>query len=359
VAFTYDCGEFEKSMNIALKMADAKNFEKRRAAARKRGKLRGIGLSFTIERAASGGFEAAEVRFDRTGAVTLVAGSHSQGQGHETVFKQLVCDRLGIDPNDVYYLAGDTDQAFFGEGTGGSRSATMGGSAFFLASEKIVTKATQIAAHLLKLEPSDINFAEGIFSSAKTNETLTITEIARAAADPTKLPKDMEVGLTSTAKFSTDTQNFPNGCHICEVEIDEETGETEIVGYNVVDDVGTVLNPLLLHGQIDGGIAQGIGQILMEDVRFDAQGQLLTGSFMDYAMPRARTTPAYHMESNPVPTKTNPLGTKGAGEAGCVGAMPAVANALVDALSVYGVTHVAMPATPEVIWKTIKEARAG
>jgi carbon-monoxide dehydrogenase large subunit len=211
---------------------------------------------------------------------------------------------------------------------------------------------------MLKLEPGDINFKEGIFSSSKTNQTLTIKEVARAAADPVNLPDDMEVGLTSTATFATDTQNFPNGCHICEVEIDEETGEVEIVGYNVVDDVGTVLNPLLLHGQIDGGIAQGLGQILMEDVRFDGDGQLLTGSFMDYAMPRARTTPAYHMESNPVPTKTNPLGTKGAGEAGCVGAMPAVANALVDALSVYGITHVAMPATPEVIWRTIQEARA-
>jgi carbon-monoxide dehydrogenase large subunit len=359
VTFTYDCGEFEKSMDMALKMADIKNFAKRRAEAKKRGKLRGLGLSFTIERAASGGFEAAEVRFDRTGAVTLVAGSHSQGQGHETVFKQLVCDRLGLDPNDVYYLAGDTDQAFFGEGTGGSRSATMGGSAFHLASEKIVAKGTRLAAHLLKLEPGDINFKEGIFSSPKTNRTVTIKEIARAAADPTNLPEDMEVGLTSTATFATDTQNFPNGCHICELEVDEETGEVEIVGYNVVDDVGTVLNPLLLHGQIDGGIAQGIGQILMEDVRFDGDGQLVTGSFMDYAMPRARTTPAYHMESNPVPTKTNPLGTKGAGEAGCVGAMPAVANALVDALSPLGVTHVEMPATPERIWRTMQEARAG
>ncbi|MPZ55891.1 MAG: molybdopterin-dependent oxidoreductase [Rhizobiales bacterium] len=359
VTFTYDCGEFEKSMDIALKMADVNSFEKRRAAARKRGKLRGIGLSFTIERAAAGGFEGAEIRFDRSGTVTLVSGSHSQGQGHETVFKQLVCDRLGLDPNEVYYLQGDTDQVFFGEGTGGSRSATMAGSAFHLASEKIVVKATQIAAHLLKLEAADINFADGIFSSAKTNQTLTIQEVARAAADPSKLPKDMEAGLVSNAVFDTDTQNFPNGCHICEVEIDEDTGEVEIVDYNVVDDVGTVLNPLLLHGQIDGGIAQGLGQVLMEDIRFDADGQLLTGSFMDYAMPRARNTPAFHVESNPVPTKTNPLGTKGAGEAGCVGAMPAVANALVDALSVLGVKHVEMPATPERIWRSIQEARAG
>jgi carbon-monoxide dehydrogenase large subunit len=359
VTFTYDCGEFEKSMDMALKMADIKGFEKRRAESRKRGKLRGIGLSFTIERAAAGGFEGAEVRFDRSGTVTLVSGSHSQGQGHETVFKQLVCDRLGLDPSEVYYLQGDTDLVFFGEGTGGSRSATMAGSAFHLATEKVVAKATQIAAHLLKLDPADVNFADGIFSSPKTNQTLTIKDVARAAADPTKLPKDMEAGLVSNAVFDTDTQNFPNGCHVCEVEIDEDTGEVEIVDYNVVDDVGTVLNPLLLHGQIDGGIAQGLGQVLMEDIRFDTDGQILTGSFMDYAMPRARNTPAYHVESNPVPTKTNPLGTKGAGEAGCVGAMPAVANALADALSVLGVRHVEMPATPERIWQTIQEARAG
>jgi carbon-monoxide dehydrogenase large subunit len=359
VTFTYDCGEFEKSMDMALRMAHADSFEKRRAEARKRGKLRGIGLSFTIERAAAGGFEGAEIRFDRSGTVTLVSGSHSQGQGHETVFKQLICDRLGLDPKEVYYLQGDTDQVFFGEGTGGSRSASMAGSAFHLAADKIVAKATRIAAHLLKLDAVDVKFADGIFSSTKTNQTLTIKDVARAAADPAKLPEGMEAGLVCNAVFDTDTQNFPNGCHICEVEIDQDTGEVEIVDYNVVDDVGTVLNPLLLHGQIDGGIAQGLGQILMEDIRFDpATGQLLTGSFMDYAMPRARNTPAYHVDSNPVPTKTNPLGTKGAGEAGCVGAMPAIANALVDALSVYGVTHVEMPATPERLWRTIHEAHS-
>jgi carbon-monoxide dehydrogenase large subunit len=358
VTFTYDCGEFEKSMNMALKMAHVQNFERRRAEAKNRGKLRGIGLSFTIERAASGGFEGAEIRFDRSGDVTLVSGSHSQGQGHETVFKQLVCDRLGLDPSEVYYLQGDTDQIFFGEGTGGSRSATMAGSAFHLASEKIINKATAVAAHVLKVDAADVKFADGIFSSTKTNQTLTIKEVARTAADPTRLPKGMEAGLVCNAVFDTDTQNFPNGCHICEVEIDEETGVVDVVGYNVVDDVGTVLNPLLLHGQIDGGIAQGLGQVLMEDIRFDPNsGQLLTGSFMDYAMPRARNTPAYHVESHPVPTKTNPLGTKGAGEAGCVGAMPAVANALVDALSVYGIKHIAMPATPERIWRTIQEAQ--
>jgi aerobic carbon-monoxide dehydrogenase large subunit len=358
VTFTYDCGEFEKTLNLALDAADKNGFEARRTAASKRGKLRGFGFSNTIERSAAAGTEGAEIRFDRTGTVTLFSGSITQGQGHETAFKQIVCDRLGLDPNEVTYIQGDTDQVFYAEGTGGSRSATMSGSAFTLASEKIETKAKAIAANMLKIDAADINFSEGLFSSQKTNQTLTIKEVAKASLDPKNLPEGMEVGLIATAIYRGTVASYPNGCHVCELEIDEETGEVEIMNYNVVDDVGTVINPLLLHGQIDGGVAQGVGQILMEDIKFDEAGQILTGSFMDYAMPRATDLPAYHVGSNPVPTKTNPLGVKGAGEAGCVGAMPAVANALVDALSVLGVNHVAMPATPEVLWKTIHEARA-
>ena len=190
---------------------------------------------------------------------------------------------------------------------------------------------------MLKVDVDDINFADGVFSSQKTNRTLTIKEVAKDSLDPKNLPANMEAGLVATAIYSGKVASYPNGCHVCELEIDEDTGEVEIVRYNVVDDVGTVINPLLLHGQIDGGIAMGVGQILMEDIRFDEQGQILTGSFMDYAMPRASDLTAFHVESNPVPTKTNPLGVKGAGEAGCVGAMPAVANALVDALSVLGI----------------------
>jgi carbon-monoxide dehydrogenase large subunit len=204
----------------------------------------------------------------------------------------------------------------------------------------------------------DINFAEGVFSSAKTNRTMTIKEVAQAAINPAKVPKGMELGLSANAVFSVDVENFPNGCHICEVEIDQETGEVEIVRYSVVDDVGTVINPLLLKGQIAGGVAQGVGQMLMEDIRFDSGGQLVTGSFMDYAMPRARDLCAIEIKSNPVPTKTNPLGVKGAGEAGCVGALPAVANAVVDALSEFGVRHIEMPATPERIWRAMKNGRA-
>jgi aerobic carbon-monoxide dehydrogenase large subunit len=357
VTFTYDCGEFEKNMDLALDAADKRGFEARRAQSRKNGKLRGLGFSNTIERSAAAGLEGAEIRFDRTGSVSIFSGSINQGQGHETAFKQIVCDRLGLDPNEVTYIQGDTDQVFFAEGTGGSRSATFSGSAFTMAAEKIETKAKAIAANMLKVDVADIKFADGVFSGQKTNQTLTIKEVAKASIDPKNLPEGMEVGLISTAIYQGKVASYPNGCHVCELEIDEDTGQVEILHYNVVDDVGTVINPLLLHGQVDGGIAMGVGQILMEDIKFDEQGQILTGSFMDYAMPRASDLTAFHVDSNPVPTKTNPLGVKGAGEAGCVGAMPAVANALVDALSVLGIKHVEMPATPEVLWKAIHEAR--
>ena len=353
LTFTYDSGEFEKSMDMALGLADFAGFEHRRQEARKRGKLRGIGLSNTIERAAAQGFEGAEIRFDKSGTATLLSGSVTQGQGHETIFKQIMCDRLGIDPQEVHYIQGDTDEVFVGEGTGGSRSATIGGSAVMIAAERITEKAKHIAAHILQLDADEISFADGVFSSPKSNRTLTIKEVAKEAMEPANLPKGIDVGLIATATYFAPVQNFPNGCHICELEIDEETGEVEIVRYSVVDDVGTVINPLLLKGQIVGGVAQGVGQVLMEDIRFNEDGQNLTASFMDYAMPRATDISAVDVKSNPVPTMTNPLGVKGAGEAGCVGAMPAVANALVDALSHLGVRHIEMPATPERLWRTI------
>jgi carbon-monoxide dehydrogenase large subunit len=357
VTFTYDCGEFDKNLEMALAAADKKGFEARRAKSKQNGKLRGFGFSNTIERSAAPGLEGAEIRFDRTGSVSIFSGSINQGQGHETAFKQVVCDRLGLDPKEVTYIQGDTDQVFFAEGTGGSRSAAYSGSAFSMAADKIETKAKAIAANMFKVDLADIKFADGVLSSQKTNQTLTIKEVAKASLDPKNLPQGMECGLIEKAIYSGKVASYPNGVHVCELEIDEETGTVEIVNYNVVDDVGTVINPLLLHGQIDGGIAMGIGQILMEDIKFDTEGQILTGSFMDYALPRAGDMGGFHVDSNPVPTKTNPLGVKGAGEAGCVGAMPAVANALVDALSVLGIKHVAMPATPEVLWRAIHEAR--
>ena len=353
LTFTYDCGEFEKILDEGMRRADVAGFAKRRAESHRHGKLRGLGISYSIERAGTLGFEGAEVRFDRSGAVTLFSGSVTQGQGHETVFKQLVCDSLGIHPDQAEYVQGDTDKVFFGQGTGGSRSATLAGSAFHGAVEKITAKAKTLAAHLLGVAVADVNFAEGIFSSAKTNRTLTMQEVARAAADPAKLPHGMEGGLAATSVYRADVENYPNGCHVCEVEIDRETGAAEIARYTVVDDVGTVLNSMLLHGQIHGGVAQGIGQIMMEAISRDSSGQPVTGSFMDYAMPRASDFGDIEVESHPVPTRTNPLGVKGAGEAGCVGALPAVANALVDALSEFGVRHIEMPATPERIWRAI------
>ena len=356
--FNYDCGEFEKNMDLALAMAEWSGFERRRAESRKRGKLRGIGISNSIEKAASPGFEGAEIRFDRAGTVTVLSGAVTQGQGHETIFKQLVSDKLGIDPSLIHYIQGDTEKVFFGEGTGGSRTATIGGSAVLMASNKVIDKATKIAAHVLKVDVADMRFAEGVFSSPKSNRSLTIHEIAKEALKPKSLPAGLEPGLNETAIYQSSATNYPNGCHICEVEIDPETGAVSLERYSVVDDVGTVLNPLLLKGQICGGVAQGVGQMLGEDIRFDREnGQLLSGSFMDYAMPRADQFSYIEILSNPVPTKTNPLGVKGAGEAGNVGALPAVANAIVDALSEFGIRHIEMPATPERIWQAIVGAR--
>ena len=358
LTFTYDCGEFEKNMDLAMELADFDGFSKRKKESRKRGKLRGIGLSNTIERAAAPGTEGAELRFDKSGSATLLVGSNTQGQGHETVFKQIVADKLGIHPDDIRYVSGDTDEVFYGEGTGGSRSATMGGSASLRATEKVIEKARTIAAHALQVDKSEVKFSDGVFSSTKTNRTVTIKEIAANAQLPAKIPPDMEPGLGATAVHKTPGNNYPNGCHICEVEIDIDTGVTDVVRYSVVDDVGTVLNPMLLHGQIHGGVVQGVGQALMEDIQFDSAGQMVTASFMDYAMPRAHNICPMKVESNSVPTKTNPLGTKGAGEAGCVGALPAVVNALVNALSDYGVKHVEMPATPERLWRIIHAGEA-
>ncbi|MBV9551699.1 MAG: xanthine dehydrogenase family protein molybdopterin-binding subunit [Alphaproteobacteria bacterium] len=358
LTFTYDCGEFAKNLDLALELADATRFETRRAEAKARGRLRGIGLSNTIERAAAGGFEAAEVRFDKAGTVTLLSGSITQGMGHETVYKQLLCDRLGIHPDRVHYIQGDTDKVAIGEGTGGSRSAALGGSAVMQATEKIVAKARTIAAHMLEAAEPDLEFDDGLFKIAGTDRTLSLSEIAAAAWEPRSLPEGVEPGLISQSSYAAKEQNFPNGCHICELEIDPETGTVELCRYSVVDDVGTVMNPLLLEGQIMGGIAQGAGQILLEDIHFEpGSGQLITGSFMDYAMPRADNFCAIHCESNPVPTATNPLGVKGAGEAGAVGAMPAVGNALIDALKPVGVRELPMPATPEAIWRAIRHAR--
>jgi carbon-monoxide dehydrogenase large subunit len=360
LVFTYDCGDFENNLTRTMEMADYAGFEARRAGSKASGKLRGIGVSNTIERAAAPSLEAAQINFNPSGTVTLNVGTTQQGQGHETIYKQIMCERLGLDPDDISFTEGDTDIMPFGGGTGGSRSATLGGNAVASCSDKIIEKARRIAAHILEAAEADIEFANGVLVVAGTDRSMTLQEVAVASYKPGRLPPEIEPGLALMQVFETHAENFPNGCHICEVEIDTETGVIEILNYKVVDDVGTVLNPLLLKGQIMGGVVHGVGQALLEHIVFDPDsGQLLSGSFMDYAMPRADDLCYIEVESNPVPTATNPLGCKGAGEAGTVGAVPAVMNAVVDALSVYGIRHMDMPATPARVWQTIQDAKKG
>jgi carbon-monoxide dehydrogenase large subunit len=266
---------------MAVEKSDLSGFEQRKAQSRQRGKLRGLGIAYVIERAAAKGFEGAEIRFERDGSVTILSGSLSQGQGHETVFTQMVAGELGIPASQFRYIQGDTDKIMVGEGTGASRSATMSGNAFHIAGKKIIEKATLIAAHHLGVAVDDVVFNAGVFSSALTNKTATMQEIGGFAFNLNKLPGGLEPGLFAVSTFSVGVENFPNGCHVCEVEIDPATGRISVVRYTVVDDVGTVLNPLLVKGQIVGGVLQGVGQILMEDIQFDSDGQLVTGSFMD------------------------------------------------------------------------------
>jgi carbon-monoxide dehydrogenase large subunit len=360
LTFTYDSGRFEENLDQAMALADWKGFPARRKEAARRGMLRGIGISSTIEFAADPTIETAEIRFDPGGDVMLVTGSISHGQGHATVQTQILVDRLGVDPNSVKFIQGDTDAVAFGMGTGGSRSTTMSGGAIVLVSEKIVVKGRKLAAHLLEASEADIEFKDGRFTIAGTDRALGIHEIGKAAFQLDKLPPGMEPGLYETATYRARSGNFPNGCHVCEVEIDPQTGLSEIVGYWVVDDVGTVINPLLLKGQIMGGIAQGLGQVLMEDKTYDREsGQVIAGSFMDYTMPRASDFCDVEIEDNPVPTLTNPLGVKGAGEAGTVGSLSAGVNAIVDALSVYGIRHIDTPCTPYRVWRAIEHAKNG
>ncbi len=355
----YDVGDFSGNQEKALQLADWAGFPTRRAEARARGKLRGIGIANPIEKAAGPGQEFAEIRFHPSGNLTLLMGSKNQGQGHETTFKQVLSEKLGIDPGNIQYIDGDTDRVAFGIGTNGSRSTVIGGSALWIAADKVIAKAKRIAAHLLEAAEADIEFKDGNLTVAGTDRSLSLTEVARAAFRPGALPPGLEGGLYETGTFAPDDFTYPNGCHVCEVEIDPETGGLEIVRYVVVDDVGTVVNPIGLKGQIHGGVAQGLGQALIEQVLYDREsGQMLTGSFMDYAMPRADVMPYMEVTSNPVPTARNPLGAKGAGEAGTVGALPAIVNAVMDALAPLGVRNFDMPATPARVWQAIRNARA-
>jgi len=359
LTFTYDCGEFERNMSQALAAADYAGFAARRTEAAARGHLRGIGVANFVEQTGQADGEVVSLKFDAAGCVTVAAGSIPQGQGHETMYKVIISDRLGIDADDIRVVTGDTDLVPYGWGTYSSRSAALGSAAAVVASDKVITKARRTAAHLLEAAEADIEFKAGAFRVAGTDRSIPLKDVVRASFDPRKQAPGLEIGIFETGVFHPHppTPTFPNGCQVCEVEIDPETGITEILRYCVVDDVGTVINKLTLEGQIHGGIGQGVGQAFSEAIVYDEQGQLLTGSFLDYGMPRADDMCSFECENNPVPTKKNPLGVKGAGEAGNVGALACIMNAVVDALSPLGITHIDMPATPEKVWRAIAAAR--
>ena len=354
---SYDCGDFPKNMEDALKVADVAGFPARRDASRRRGVLRGIGIVNAIERAAGPQPEFAEIRFSPSGTATVLMGSKNQGQNHETTFKQILHERLGIDPKEVRYIDGDTDRVAFGMGTMGSRSTVIGGTALWTAADKVIAKGKKIAAKMLEAAEADIAFSDGRFAVAGTDRGVTLREVARAAFQPPQLPPGVEPGLYETGTFSPKQDTWPNGCHVCELEVDPDTGVVTLDRYVVIDDVGTVINPVTLKGQIHGGVAQGVGQALLEQIVYEPDsGQLLTASFMEYAMPRADTFCDMHIESNPVPTKLNPMGAKGAGEAGTVGALPVVINAVMSALAPLGVRDFDMPASSERVWRAIQDA---
>ncbi len=362
VALQYDSGDYEAALDKALGMADYAGFPGRKSEAAARGKLRGIGFSNYIEAcglapsqvvaslgAGVGQWESAQVRFNPTGNVLVFTGSHSHGQGHETTFAQIVSDRLGIALENVEVIHGDTASVPFGMGTYGSRSLAVGGSAITKACDKIVEKGRKIAAHIMEASLEDIEYDGGTFTVAGTDKTMGMAEIAFAAYVPANYPLDeLEPGLDENAFYDPSNFTYPAGCHLCEVEIDPDTGEVEIVKFTAVDDFGNIINPMIVDGQVHGGIAQGVGQALCEGVVYDSNGQMLTGSYMDYRMPRAGDLPSFDVATNVTPCPHNPLGVKGCGEAGAIGSPAAVMNAVTDAL---GISHMDMPATAEKVWR--------
>lgn len=353
LAYVYDSGKFAENMDKAIEAADVAGFPARQAEAAERGKLRGLGVVNGIEAAGAVMMEGADLRFDPTGNLTVSIGTHSHGQGHETVFRQLIATKLGLDFERVRYVQGDTDLVPYGSGTFASRSMMMGGGAIASAADKIIEKGKRIAAHRMEAAVDDIEFADGQFTVAGTDKTLSIVDVARGAYIPPLIPPEEEAGLTAFSIWKDQRATFPNGCHVSEVEIDPETGSVELVNYVVVDDVGTVMNPMLLKGQMHGGVVQGLGQVFNEQILYDETAQLLTGSFMDYGMPRADELPHLEIISNPDPTPTHPLGVKGAGEAGTVGALACGMAAVRNALAQAGVTDFHMPATPGRIWEAL------
>ena len=372
VALVYDTGNYEASMGKALAASDYDGFAGRKEASRRAGKLRGIGIASYIEAcgiapsniagalgARAGLYEAATIRVNPTGSVSVLTGSHSHGQGHETTFAQVVSDKLGIDFDSVDVVHGDTDKIPFGMGTYGSRSIAVGGAAIVKAIDKIVAKGKKIAAHLLETSESDIEFENGQFVVPGTDKAKAFGEIALAAYVPHNYPlEELEPGLEETAFYDPKNFTFPAGTYVCEVEVDQDTGTVDIASFHATDDFGTVINPMIVEGQVHGGIVQGIGQAILEGCRYDENGQLLSGSYMDYTMPRATDVPSFTVDTTVTECEHNPLGVKGCGEAGAIGSPPAVMNAILNALSEVGVTQLDMPATPHRVWQAIRDAQA-
>jgi carbon-monoxide dehydrogenase large subunit len=353
---TYDSGEFERAMDACMELSDWKNYPARQKASKAAGKVRGRAVSSYIEHA--GIFnESMSIKFDPGGTVTILAGTHSHGQGHATAFAQLVSEFLGVPFESIRYVQGDTDKVAFGRGTYAARSAVLGGSALRLAATAIIDKAKPMAAHILEAAAGDIEFTAGRFQVRGTDRGVSLSDTAKAFYAPF-LPSGVTLGLEATASFDGMIPSYPNGCHVCEVELDPATGELRIDKHFVVDDCGRPINPMICEGQIQGGIAQGVGQALMENVVYDrGSGQLLSGSYMDYAMPRAEDMPHLAAEFRNTPCTTNPLGIKGVGESGTIGAPPAVMNAVVDALRQLGIDHIDMPATPYRVWQALAAKR--
>jgi carbon-monoxide dehydrogenase large subunit len=354
----YDSGEFTAVFDQALKSSDWTGFERRQAESRTRGKIRGRGIGSYLEVTAPQGKEMGGIRFDADGGVTIVTGTLDYGQGHHAPFAQVLVSRLGIPFDKIRLLQGDSDELLFGGGTGGSRSIMSSGSALVKASEQVIEKGKQVAAVILEAAPADIEFGKGRFTIVGTDRSVGIMDVAERLRQGINLPEGTPPSLDVNLVTDTPPSAFPNGCHVAEVELDPETGVIEVVKYSMVNDFGNIVNPLTVEGQSHGGVVQGIGQALMERTYYDAEGQLLSGSYMDYAMPRADNAPMFQIENHPVPATTNPLGVKGCGEAGCAGSLPSVMNAVLDALGAFGVRHIDMPATPERVWRAIHEKRA-
>jgi aerobic carbon-monoxide dehydrogenase large subunit len=354
----YDSGDFRAVFDHALKSSDWQGFEQRKAESRARGKIRGRGIGSYLEVTAPQGKEMGGIRFDKDGGVTIVTGTLDYGQGHHAPFAQVLVSRLGIPFHRIRLLQGDSDELLFGGGTGGSRSIMSSGNALVKASDQVIERGKQIAAVVLEAAPADIEFGQGRFTIVGTDRSVALMDLATTLRDGLKLPEGTPDSLDVNLVADTPPSAFPNGCHVAEVELDPDTGVIEVVKYSMVNDFGTIVNPITVAGQAHGGVVQGIGQALMERTYYDNDGQLLSGSYMDYAMPRADNAPMFAIENHPVPAKTNVLGVKGCGEAGCAGSLPSIMNAVLDALSQYGIKHIDMPATPERIWRAIREARA-